>query len=168
MGANLKRLKGGLDEALANYEAEVAEEDFGSLWSAAGQALESLGVEYLHPSERHEGNHFIHLSSGPGVYVRAEAVHDAALRVANAPDNLHKLQQAETVERHMVVCVDASDYETWAPLTSEMPPSGGAMLPGPVTQLWVLTAVNDTFVAWWVGRGQSWVRTVLERRRNQG
>jgi hypothetical protein len=82
---------------------------------------------------------------------------EAGERVALKQDNRRKLGAAQTIERHLVVYIDAASVP-WMALTSFSPPAIQPSIPNEITNLWLIGQGDNgnEFVVWCAGATETW------------
>lgn len=161
-GANINRIRSGVDNYLAPIEAAGIEHFF-----SASDRQTHPPVERIYTDLRvSSGNVIAGVVPGyigialpiDGGFIGSCLVSDAVAVEACKPDNRHKLSSARTSERHLFVFVDRLNHRVWTPLVDLPPPPGAPALPREVTQVWAVGPARsgEGYVVWRASVASDW------------
>jgi len=161
-GANINRIRSGVDSYLAAIEAAGIEHFFSAsdcqthsavdriytdLQVSSGDVIDGVVPGYIG----------IALPIGGG-FIGSCLVSDAVEVEASKPDNRHKLSSARASEGHLFVFVDVLNHRVWTPLVDLPPPPEAPELPREVTHVWAVGPARsgDGYVVWRASAACDW------------
>ena len=160
--ANINRVRSQADAYLARVEADGLTKFFSSTDAADYDSVRQIwndlqivgGTVFQWKTPETIGIS----APGGGGAVSVSAFLRAVSTEANKPDNLRKLREAGTEERHLFVYIDMLNFLPWVAFVDSDPPADAQDPPDGITHVWAAAegrSINE-FVVWLMKCGDAW------------